>query len=351
MSHTLTVPTSFEDISELTTGLTDRVDEGRLMLYGPEPVPDGQPIRFSVLLLDQTPALEGTGRAVTSIDGGEERAPEVRFDIVLEALELEGMGEVVFERILLARQSVASGDTTGQIRVEDAEAAAVAEAVGYDEVAPSAAAVHAEPAGGHGGNGGWTGEPAYSASESYPDDGGSAGEAEGADDWRSRAGERGGARAEAGGSAAAHREAEIIPLDDDVPPSDTPAGPRADHPSDAYAASPPGILTRPSRRATWVPEYSSVPAPRPSSGMFVYKGALPIPGVPPRPELDPSMWVKPAPRPDGATEAAGGSRGAWGDASADTHPHEAGPEPDFGDTEMLESPDSDRAHTLEEDER
>ena len=46
----LTVPTNFGDVAELAAGLVDRVDEERLMLYGPGPFEDGTWVRFSVLL-------------------------------------------------------------------------------------------------------------------------------------------------------------------------------------------------------------------------------------------------------------------------------------------------------------
>ncbi|MEM9192148.1 MAG: hypothetical protein AAGF12_23450 [Myxococcota bacterium] len=73
---TLTVPTAFADISQLAEGLTGRVEPGKLMLYGPDPFEDGTTIRFALTLIDGSSALEGTGIAVQSVDGGEER-PEV----------------------------------------------------------------------------------------------------------------------------------------------------------------------------------------------------------------------------------------------------------------------------------
>src|SRR5687768_8809072 len=104
MTETLTVPTTFGDVAELAAGMVDRVDEERLMLYGPGPFEDGTWVRFSVLLADESPALEGVGRAVASIDGGDERPDSARFDIVLDSLQLDGYGGEVYERILMMRQ-------------------------------------------------------------------------------------------------------------------------------------------------------------------------------------------------------------------------------------------------------
>jgi hypothetical protein len=41
-----------------------------------------------------------------AVDGGADRVPETRYDVVVEALELDGRYEVVFERLVLARQAV-----------------------------------------------------------------------------------------------------------------------------------------------------------------------------------------------------------------------------------------------------
>ena len=106
MSQVLTVPTHFSDIGELSEGFLDRVEHDTLILYGPVPYEDGSDIDFVVLLADGTSALEGSGRVRAAVDGGAERVPETRYDVVLEALELEGRSEVVFERLVMARQAV-----------------------------------------------------------------------------------------------------------------------------------------------------------------------------------------------------------------------------------------------------
>ena len=136
----LTVPTAFADISQLSEGLADRVDEERIMLYGPAPVEDGQWVRFAVTLADGSPAIEGVGRAVASIDGGEERPEVARYDIVLDSIEFEGMSGVVYERILMVRsQAFADQPATGEVSLDDVEQIeeeqAVAAAEGFSDEA------------------------------------------------------------------------------------------------------------------------------------------------------------------------------------------------------------------------
>ncbi len=106
MSQVLTVPTHFTDIGELSEGFLDRVERDTLILYGPVAYEDGSQIQFAVLLADGTAALEGTGVVRAAVDGGADRLPETRYDVVVEALELDGRYEVVFERLVLARQAV-----------------------------------------------------------------------------------------------------------------------------------------------------------------------------------------------------------------------------------------------------
>ncbi|MGB8330252.1 MAG: hypothetical protein WCE62_08995 [Polyangiales bacterium] len=106
MSQVLTVPTHFNDIGELSEGFLDRVERDTLILYGPVAYEDGSEIEFVLLLADGSPALEGAGRVRAAVDGGAERVPETRYDIVVEALQLDGRNEVVFERLVLSRQAV-----------------------------------------------------------------------------------------------------------------------------------------------------------------------------------------------------------------------------------------------------
>jgi hypothetical protein len=106
MSQVLTVPTHFNDIGELSEGFLDRVEQDTLILYGPVAYEGGSEIDFVVLLADGSPALEGKGRVRAAVDGGADRVPETRYDVVVEALQLDGRYEVIFERLVIARQAV-----------------------------------------------------------------------------------------------------------------------------------------------------------------------------------------------------------------------------------------------------
>jgi len=163
MSYAISVPTPFNDISELAESFYSRVDEERLMLPNPEQIPEGEVIDFNVTLADGSAALVGQGRCSTSIDNGEERAAEHRFDVVIEALQLDEMAQIYFERILQVRATYAGDEPhTGEVEVpgegydagayEEQPAAEVyaeepaAEVYADEYAAEPAAEAYAEPA-------------------------------------------------------------------------------------------------------------------------------------------------------------------------------------------------------------
>jgi hypothetical protein len=127
MSQVLTVPTHFNDIGELSEGFLDRVEKDTLILYGPVAYEEGSEIEFAVLLADGSRALEGAGRVRAAVDGGADRVPETRYDVVVEALQLDGRCEVVLERLVLARQAAsdhppAEGEEPATNDMDDATA-------------------------------------------------------------------------------------------------------------------------------------------------------------------------------------------------------------------------------------
>jgi len=344
--------------------MSDRVDEERLMLYGPGPVDDNSWIRFSVLLMDQSVALAGVGRAVASIDGGDERPEVARFDIVLDNLQFEGSSEVVYERMLVYRsEAFAEAPATGEVSTEEvdaAEAALVEDEVGLDEVGlEEVEAAEELPSFA---DGELAEDPTMVASadeyaehvqataedELAVEDGAEAVEmvadehepyAEAPptdvvmDDAVSAVAEEAVAEeevaadeieeyapasTEAEGFADAHTDDLEGPADDwgtgevdvsdidevdvadvadvEVPPSAAPPAPPSQPPGFVLEPAD-GALTRPSRGATWTPNLALAPDPRHPSGLFPYAGGLPIPELAPRPDLDPSYHIRPAPRP------------------------------------------------------
>jgi hypothetical protein len=133
MSQVLTVPTHFNDIGELSEGFLDRVESDTLILYGPVPYEDGAEIEFAVLLADGTAALGGTGRVRAAVDGGADRVPETRYDVVLEALSLDARSEVVFERLVIERQAVSENPPADEDAPATGEVDAVPESIDADE--------------------------------------------------------------------------------------------------------------------------------------------------------------------------------------------------------------------------
>lgn len=263
----LEVPTSFSDVGQLAQGLSDRVKDGMLMLYGPTPVDEMTWVRFAVRLADESPALQGLGRAIRSVDGGTERPDLARFDIVLDSLQLEGTSQVVFETILMQ-----SGEPHPQ--EHDAEEADLLDAIDVvDEAEPqaeartqvSAAAVQSPPG--------------YAPGE-----------------------------LEALGAEVATGEVvwrQGVPIE----PPNLSGAPRADPVAESAAIPAPpvsesklparqDVLTRPSLRQTWHP---AALAPEPEilleTEQLVFPDAetLAVPAQPPSPDLDPALRVTRAP--------------------------------------------------------
>lgn len=258
MSEPLIVSTYFGDVAELTEGFADRVEEGQIILYGPNGYEEGDRIGFQVLLADGSAALEGTASVIQCVDAGEERDPEFRFDVVLAGLDLVGAAEAIFERLLAWKR----GEVSTSMPLEEEEVAApVSEAVELDAVSD---VIEEEPAPARIS----TPDPAPSrisvapvaASEPIVGGGKNAGMAAGA---------RG------------------------LPPPSPPPAPAGF----TVALGLAGQLGRPVMAAAWTPE----PPPREpsmeSTGQFEYGPAVPIPTAPPRPEIDPARQVAPAPAP------------------------------------------------------
>jgi hypothetical protein len=229
------------------------------MLYGPGPFEDGTWVRFSVLLADESPALEGVGRAVASIDGGDERPDAARFDIVLDSLQLDGYGGAVYERILMMRQGGDEERGTGDFAsVPDPDA----EPVFDDQTQVAEGARRSAPP---------------PEDEGWSDDGGDVGSS---DFQELHSGDA----------------EELEPR-----PSERPAGFHFGTPTEGRA------LLRPTHASAWRPSMMPVPQPRPAGEHFAFGDrGLPVPGRPPRPELDPTLRVQPAPKP--AAQHAGAAR-------------------------------------------
>jgi hypothetical protein len=265
MTRALEIATPFADFSELSENFAQRVDEGRLMLPFAEPIGEGEWVTFVVAFSDGSTALSGTGKCTGSYDNGEEHPPEYRFDVVVEELSLEGTAEVMFERLLMARSSMAgtpgADPATGEVSIAELEQQhaqqqleSVEEAVeetGFDEPQPTSVANLDDLA-------------RKSAQRSQPPPA-----PKGAAPGR--------------GPAPAAKQPGV------------PGAPRALPSPHSFADA---VLTRPTLPAAWTPEPEARPDPAASSGLFDYgRGGLPKPAQPPRPELAPEQRVAPAPAP------------------------------------------------------
>jgi hypothetical protein len=273
MSRPLEIATPFADFSELSENFAQRVDEGRLMLPYAEPVGEGEWVTFVVAFSDGSTALSGTGKCTGSYDNGEGHPPEYRFDVVVEELSLEGTAEVMFERLMMARSSMAGAPgaepATGEVSIAELEqqhAAAQVESVeeavedesGFDEPQPTSVANLDDLV-------------AKTAQRSQPPPAPKGAPARGA-------------------AAAAKRPG-------------VPGQPRALPSPHSFDDA---ILTRPTLPAAWSPEPEARPDAATSSGHFDYgRGGLPKPARPPRPELAPEQRVAPAPAPGRPAAAEG----------------------------------------------
>ncbi len=304
MSQVLTVPTHFNDIRELSEGFLDRVEHDTLILYGPVPYEDGSDIDFVVLLADGTSALEGKARVRAAVDGGAERVPETRYDIVLEALELDGRYEVVFERLVMARQAVSDrpgtnsdAPVTGEIDAAtsddendpgDPEVAVAAEEVWSiqpDEVEDVAVAEEKSME---------LSMDGEAMLQKYADSFEEQGSNEPAEDtvvsdqafedaFRAEVDEDGEPLVAAEPNVGAPVPKPSMAAPPDAPPA--PAG--------LNLVPPPEGLTRPSRAVAdedLLAHYEAV-GEEETSGLFRYEDGLPIPSRPPLPDLDPARRV------------------------------------------------------------
>ncbi len=332
MSQVLTVPTHFNDIGELSEGFLDRVEQDTLILYGPVAYEGGSEIEFVVLLADGSPALEGTGRVRAAVDGGADRVPETRYDVVVEALRLDGRYEVVFERLVLARQAVSEQSEAEEDEpptnkmdaapgddepvVEEADLAADEDAP--ETVPPDAEAIMAEPESVAVSEPASEAEPvSVSVSVSEPAEydevvvGATGSEAPDDDDEEPViADEDGGFDSEYAfehGIAAEPQVGLPVPIPSMAAPPEAPPAPPT-----LRLAEPPEGLTRPSLAQaeeslfTADGEVSDVH----TTGLFAYEDALPIPSRPPLPD------------PNGP-QCAGGVEAADGDDVEESEPPEA----------------------------
>ena len=321
MTDILTVATHFENLNELSQGLADRIDEERIILYGPQPYEEGSNVGFVILLIDGTPVLEGIGEVVAAVDGGDTRDPETRYDIVFDNLALEGKFEIVFERLL---SLMMDAPMTGEVSLDEFEETAESLAAfddsegladdsslqpteladaqpqedipqGWDEAEQSTR----EPAADQ-----YVEEPPVEYVEEPPIEG----ELTRDEEVYVQDVSFEGVVEDIDVSSTIDSFDNGFDVDVEEPKVEEPPLVKEDSTSlsgegeaklqTRWSTPPPAGLTRRVHALTWQPRGVAHIEPGPSTGYFQYVGELPIPNTPPRPDLDASLRVAPAPHPD-----------------------------------------------------
>jgi hypothetical protein len=311
MTFALHIATPFADFAELSENFAQRVDAERLMLPYAEPVTEGEWVSFTVTFADGSTALSGAGRCQGSYDNGAEHPPEYRYDVVVDSLQIEGAGEVMFERLVMARNSQA-GDAnaepaTGEVALHELEAQHAASTAAIEAASESTEAALEDAGDAVEDVGGWD-EPQPTAIANL--DSLAASSARSSPPPAPEHHERPAARpapsaARTGGGAAARPRPGRATAPAALPSPHTFNG---------------TVLTRPTQSAAWSPEPAERPAAATSSGLFDYgRGGLPKPARPPRPELAPEARVELAPGPGRPARRAAPASIPAGEADLDAH--------------------------------
>jgi hypothetical protein len=110
MTQSVTVQTDFRDLQQMAEGLVGRVHATHVILPAGDSVDEGQWAQWAIALYDGSAGLAGVGRCVTVVDNGEERDPHQRFDVVFDSLQFDDHEQRVFEHILALHGGGDAGD-------------------------------------------------------------------------------------------------------------------------------------------------------------------------------------------------------------------------------------------------
>jgi hypothetical protein len=288
MTQLVAVQTDFRDIDQMAHGLAGRVHATHVILPAGEAVDEGEWAHFEIVLQDGSAGLAGLGRCVTVVDNGEERMPHQRFDVVIDSLQFDTDEQRVFDHVLALHGE--PGDEIEQVADADAESLPP---VSHDD---SSFEVSAE----------FTGsvEIANSdVSELSSVNPSSVGYDEGQDEERTMI-------ASAADIHAFDDEPVSVPApggeENDVEPPALPMSGRSVGGGGGYSHGHGGASTAhaiaPAAYGEELEEPVSgeriAPPVRAVNGtLFSYANGIPIPSKPPRPQLDATQRVTPAPRP------------------------------------------------------
>lgn len=107
MTEALEIRTPHADVSDVVRELAPSVDDLSIRLPCERPIAEGEWVRFMVQLVDGTTVFEGVGRSQGTRPDGP------RFRVHLSMLQFDERNEIMYERMLLARD--AESERTGQI--------------------------------------------------------------------------------------------------------------------------------------------------------------------------------------------------------------------------------------------
>jgi len=269
MTQLVTVQTDFRDLDQMAHGLVGRVHATHIILPAGDAVDEGEWAQFEITLQDGNAGLTGLGRCVTIVDNGDERESHQRFDVVFDSLQFDTREQRVFEHILAVHGE--GGHALEQVSDADAESLppTVSEDTGNNYVDVSTEFTGSSPANAISdaeleADGEQTMVAGPEELEAVISASGSVRPPDGA----SMPSGRGGAGASYGHSGAATAHAMQHSLHDD-----------------AFEEPVSGERIAPTRPL--------------NGSMFAYSNGIPFPAKPPRPDLDASLRVTPAPRPAG----------------------------------------------------
>lgn len=301
MTQLVTVQTDFRDLEQMAEGLAGRVHATHVILPAGDAVDEGEWAQFEIALHDGSAGLAGVGRCVTVVDNGDERAAHQRFDVVFDSLQFDDQEQQVFEHILALHGGAPQVEDVGDFEAESLPPQGVDDSDSIVDVSTE-----------------FTGSQRVDASdyESHIDASQVPHDEDEDDDNADRT-----MVASVDELEAAHADEVTMHLEpggednDVVPhvPAAPPARPTASNggggggggASYGNARTSAAHAVQPSLLEEAFEEPLSgeriAPTPRPVNvASFAYTNGIPFPAKPPRPELDASLRVTPAPRPAGS---------------------------------------------------
>lgn len=305
MTQLVTVQTDFRDLEQMAEGLAGRVHATHVILPAGDAVDEGEWAQFEIALHDGSAGLAGIGRCVTVVDNGDERAAHQRFDVVFDSLQFDTHEQQVFEHILALHGT--GGQQLEEVSDLDAESLppqtnedtgsfvdVSTEFTGSQPVLVSPESIEPEAVE-H-----LSLDPVAGVPHDDNDDDENADKTMVAtvDELEATVSDAESVHMHPGGE-----DNDVVPHAHLAAPARTSNG-SSNGASYGHARTSAAHAVQPLLDEAFEEPLSGeriAPAPRPVNGAsFAYTNGIPFPAKPPRPELEPSLRVTPAPRPAGS---------------------------------------------------